>query len=482
MKRHTQIISSLIIIFSIIIGFAAIVYKDTRAYQELAEKHLENVLSLIDIDISNHIGNSITKPVMVSKTMANDEFLKKWLLNEPENFGEPAYLKQLYGYLDAYKEKYGYTTVFCVSEKTGNYYYQEGLNKTISKNDEHDIWYYNFTESHNEFDLEVDTNEANGNNITIFVNFRVESSDKELLGVIGVGLQVNIIEDTIRSYESNYDISAYIINVGGSENSFAGNTDIFISKDELAQRTGIKEQIDFSKSDAPKMQWFTSGRERKCLISQYNETLRWYLVLEKDTNSMRSAFEERIKNNISFMLISLVACIIVTTTVFINYNEHVITMENTDELTGLPNRKLFSTEYSSFIRKHPNPRKTLFMFDIDHFKNINDTHGHMFGNAILAMVGNELRNTVKDYGIAARWGGDEFLGILTVPPEEAEKIFRQYMTTLKHEEKDKYSDVTISVGLSEVNEKLSMEQMVKKVDEMMYCSKEGGRNRISLEP
>jgi hypothetical protein len=269
------------------------------------------------------------------------------------------------------------------------------LNKTSSKNDEHDIWYYNFTGSGHELDLEVDTNEANGNNVTIFVNFRMENGDGKLLGVIGVGLQVNIIEDTINSYENNYGMSAYIINVGGSKNSFTGSTDIFISEDELEGRTGIKEKIELNKSTEPELQWFTFGDERKCLISQYNETLGWYLILEKDTNSISSAFQERVINNIVFMLISLIACIMVTTIVFTNYNQRIVKTENTDELTGLSNRKLFSKQYPAFVRKHREQKKTLFMFDIDHFKSINDTYGHMFGNAILAMAGEELRNAIN---------------------------------------------------------------------------------------
>jgi len=479
-KKHMQIISSLIIIFSIVIGFTVIVYRDSRAYQDLAEKHLENILSLADVDISNHIENSITKPVMVSRTMANDEFLKKWLLQESDHVGDDTYLMQLYRYLKAYQEKYGYTTVFCVSAQTGNYYYQDGLNKTIARGDEHDIWYYNFTESGHEFDLEVDTNEANGNNVTIFVNFRVEDNDGRLLGVIGVGLQVSIIEDTIHSYENDYGMSVNIINMGGSKNSFTGNTAVFITEDELEERTGIKEEIELNKSDEPKLQWFTEGNERKCLISQYNETLDWYLVLEKDTNSISSAFQERIKSNIVFMLISLVACIMVTTTVFINYNQRIIKIENMDELTGLPNRKLFSKQYPTFVRKHRERKKTLFMFDIDHFKSINDTYGHMFGNTILTMVGEELRNAINGYGIAARWGGDEFLGVLAVNPEEAEQILGRFMDSLKSEGKEESYRVTVSVGISEINEKLGMDQMIKKVDETLYHSKESGRNRISI--
>lgn len=480
MKKHMLLFSNLIIIIFIVVGFIGIVYKDTIAYQDLAENHLENILSLADTDISNHIDNSMTKPVMVSKTMANDEFLKGWLLQEPKNAKDDTYLNQLYSYLKAYQEEYGYTTVFCISAQTGNYYYQDGLNKTVSKGDEHDIWYYNFTKSGNEYDIEVDTNQANGNNVTIFINFRVESDDGRLLGVIGVGLQVDLIENTIHSYESNYGMSAYLIDVGGSKNSFSGDTDIFVSEDELAKRTGIKDKIELNKSDTPKMQWFTSGSERKCLITNYNGTLGWYLVLEKDTDSISSSFQERVESNIAFMLISLAACIAVTTAVFINYNGRILKIENTDELTGLPNRKLFSKKYPAFIRKHREQKKTMFMFDIDHFKSYNDTYGHMFGNTILAMVGEELRSAVEEYGIAARWGGDEFLGVLAAGPEETEQILSRYMESLRDEKKDENCRVTVSIGIAEVNAKLSMEQMIRRVDEALYRSKEGGRNRITV--
>lgn len=480
MKKHILIISNLIIILSIVASFTGIVYKDTKTYQDLAEKHLGNIISLADINISKYIENSMTKPVMVSKTMANDEFLKEWLLQEPKNNENDTYLNKLYSYLKAYQEKYDYTTVFCISAQTGNYYYQDGLNKTVSKNDEHDIWYYNFIESDHEHDLEVDTNEANDNTVTVFVNFRVESYDGSLLGVIGVGLQVASIEETILTYEKNYDLSVYIVNVGSAKNSFKGDTDIFVKEDELVKRTGITEQIEMNKSSQSELQWFTSGGKRKCLITKYDSTLGWYLVLEKDISSIRSAFQERVKSNVIFMLISLTICIMVTTIVFINHNKRMVALENIDELTGLSNRKLFSMQYSSFVRKHRKMKKTIYMFDVDHFKDINDTYGHMFGNAILAMVGEYLGRAVKGYGIAARWGGDEFLGILAVEPEEAERILRQFMDELKNVEKDDRYRVTVSVGIAEINGNLSAEQMIKKVDAEMYYSKENGRNRISI--
>jgi hypothetical protein len=214
-KKHILLITNLVIVFFIVAGFTAVVYQNTLSYQELAEKHLENIVSLTETDISKYIENTMDKPIMVSKTMANDVFLKTWLSHEPENTQNEEYLDQLFRYLKAYQTKYDYTTVFCISDQTGNYYYQDGLNKTLSRQDEHDIWYFNFVDLGQEYDLEVDTNEKSNNTISIFINFRVVGDGGKLLGVIGVGFEVASIEDVIQRYENTYDLAVYIVNIGG---------------------------------------------------------------------------------------------------------------------------------------------------------------------------------------------------------------------------------------------------------------------------
>lgn len=79
-----------------------------------------------------------------------------------------------------------------------------------------------------------------------------------------------------------------------------------------------------------------------------------------------------------------------------------------------------------------------------------------------------------------RWGGDEFFGVLLVGVDEAKQIMEQFMESLISEEKNESYHVTISVGISAVDEDLSMEQMVKRVDEALYHSKKNGRNQISI--
>jgi diguanylate cyclase (GGDEF)-like protein len=82
--------------------------------------------------------------------------------------------------------------------------------------------------------------------------------------------------------------------------------------------------------------------------------------------------------------------------------------------------------------------------------------------------------------MAARWGGDEFLGILPVDVERAGQILNRFMEALNTDKKGSDGRVTVSVGIVEINEKSGVEQMIKKVDQALYSSKENGRNRITV--
>lgn len=122
----------------------------------------------------------------------------------------------------------------------------------------------------------------------------------------------------------------------------------------------------------------------------------------------------------------------------------------------------------------------MFMFDIDHFKDINDRYGHLFGNAILSMVAKELKQAISGQGVAARWGGDEFIGVLAVEPDKAVQIITQFMNALKESETDSRCPVTISVGIAEISNRHDADAMITTVDKALYHSKETGRNRITV--
>ncbi len=115
------------------------------------------------------------RPLFVSSLMANDTFLKDWAA------GGESDISKIERYLGEIQGKYGFFSAFFVSAETGKYYYPGGILKTISPEDDHDVWYYDFVSSGEGHDLDVDSNEAANNILTVFINHRLASDDGKLL-------------------------------------------------------------------------------------------------------------------------------------------------------------------------------------------------------------------------------------------------------------------------------------------------------------
>ena len=119
------------------------------------------------------------------------------------------------------------------------------------------------------------------------------------------------------------------------------------------------------------------------------------------------------------------------------------------------------------------------MFDIDHFKKINDTYGHTTGDIVLKEIAQVVTETIRKYDIVARWGGEEF--VILVPNSKAEET--ALMAEKIRETIEKYAfteagTVTCSFGVTEYKDGDSIDSLVTRADEALYKAKEQGRNRV----
>jgi diguanylate cyclase (GGDEF)-like protein/PAS domain S-box-containing protein len=155
-----------------------------------------------------------------------------------------------------------------------------------------------------------------------------------------------------------------------------------------------------------------------------------------------------------------------------------------DALTQLPNRALFAEKMASVIghAKREHKRLALFFIDLDRFKRINDTLGHLVGDRLLQAVGSRLRLCLRESDAVARLGGDEFTVILEdiLEPEEVVPVARKLLETLSKPFDDIVDQelvVTPSIGISIYPEDGSdVETLVKHADVAMYRAKAEGRN------
>lgn len=161
-----------------------------------------------------------------------------------------------------------------------------------------------------------------------------------------------------------------------------------------------------------------------------------------------------------------------------------------DALTGLNNRRQFEIrlkqEYASATRqKHS---LCAMMVDIDFFKSINDTYGHATGDKVLKTVAKIIKEQLREYDIPSRYGGEEFCILLPQTKIEEANIVAQRLraavekttieTFIDKTSQNKNISVTISLGLSQLNNNDTAEDLYKRADKALYEAKERGRNRV----
>jgi len=156
----------------------------------------------------------------------------------------------------------------------------------------------------------------------------------------------------------------------------------------------------------------------------------------------------------------------------------------TDFLTNIANKKAVMDE----LKKQESAYKryginySLVFFDIDHFKNINDTYGHDAGDVILKSLGLLFRRYARDVDLIGRFGGEEFVAILPNTDKQGAYAFAEKLRKIVEKAKFMYKNtrihVTVSAGVASRNEVNSKEELLKLADERLYLAKRTGRNKV----
>ncbi|MBW8284839.1 MAG: GGDEF domain-containing protein [Rhizobium sp.] len=159
----------------------------------------------------------------------------------------------------------------------------------------------------------------------------------------------------------------------------------------------------------------------------------------------------------------------------------------TDPLTGALNRRGVSEGFASLTApsNHATPSLALLLFDLDHFKRINDTHGHQAGDAVLVAFAGICRELTPKCGLFGRTGGEEFMALLPINDMKdaallAETI-RQSLATAKIDTGGELVSVTVSIGIAtSAKSAANLDQMMSNADRALYKAKARGRNRTTI--
>lgn len=160
-------------------------------------------------------------------------------------------------------------------------------------------------------------------------------------------------------------------------------------------------------------------------------------------------------------------------------NQHLTQLATKDLLTDIHNRHMFAelfTKELSQLKRESN-KLALVMMDLDHFKRINDNHGHNIGDAVLKHFASLVSTSVREADLFARWGGEEFVLLLrNAGCEEGYGVAEKIRELLEMEKFEGVGQITCSIGLTEVVKNDTLSSAIERADSAMYAAKDAGRN------
>lgn len=470
-NRLTSLISILLLIGFLITNLTGYFASTLRYRASMAD----TILPLTGDTIYSEIQKDLIHPIFISSMMANDTFLRDWVIND-ERDAEP-----ITRYLSEIKKKYGTITSFFVSEKSGRYYYPEGILKTVKRDDPADNWYFRVREMEQPYELNVDQDMANQNTMTIFINYRVVDYEGRYIGATGCGLTVSRVHSLLNTYAEQYQRNIYFITPEGEVT--------LTNKTAKLQLANIKN-IDGLKDILPELSLPRSGSfeyqrdgETYLLHTRFISELGWHLFVEQNVGDQIQQIRKTLYTN---LLICLLISFIILGAVHYTlrrYQNRLEEMATTDKLTGLINRYAFDAIFTHAILEERRNRQplTLILLDIDQFKEINDQYGHLTGDLVITKVAATAKGCIRDADSLCRWGGEEFIILLKRCNLDdgyllAEKIRMKIAqtTTVVNDQK---LQVQVSLGVAELQHTESCKDLLQRVDKALYAAKHAGRNR-----
>ncbi|MDD2828091.1 MAG: diguanylate cyclase [Sulfuricurvum sp.] len=161
-------------------------------------------------------------------------------------------------------------------------------------------------------------------------------------------------------------------------------------------------------------------------------------------------------------------------------NHHLTQLATKDSLTQIHNRHMFTELFAKelSILKRQSTKLSLLMMDLDHFKRVNDTHGHNMGDLVLKQFSELVSSLVRESDLFARWGGEEFVLLLRNSGcEEGYSVGEKIRLYLEAENFDMVGQITCSIGITEVNSEDTIQSAIERADNALYSAKDAGRNR-----
>lgn len=446
--------------------------KNVRDTQE----QLQNTSLPLSVDnIYTEIQQRMIEPLLVSSLMSNDTFLRDWIME-----GETD-INGIMRYLTEIQQKYDIFTTFLVSDKTKHYYHPRGRIDVLNKENSADAWYFNFKNKVEPYEINLDHNANLGDFLVMFINYKVMDYSNQMIGVTGVGVRLLNIEEMLTSFKTRYKYDVYFVDQKGELILFSKGLN---KRGNIANIEGLNKIQEAIFSDKQTQFEYKDKDGEYLLNTKYIEKLKLHLFVEINKKEYLNELKKTFYSNLlASILVTVLVTLIILYTINI-YQKQLVQMASEDSLTRLANRRKFNEDFEKLYKRYKKGvnRLTLLLIDIDDFKSVNDTYGHLIGDEALVRVADILRVELRASDMIARWGGEEFaLLLVDVTSQNATEIAQKICHAIREDKvlnELLQRSLTVSIGLGEMNSLESQDGLVHKVDNALYEAKKAGKDQV----
>lgn len=456
-----------IVVFVALLGFSTTNFFVTQKSNKQQIQSYLLPLAMENLDSS--IQKKLLKPSMISLVLSTTTLV-----------GNNNFAFNVTNYLKSVNNQYpDIDSSYIALDKNQVYFTNFSDKKHFSNDDKNFDRYFELKESNQNYLIKIKKNGQFENSTSIFMDYKIYDKEGKFLGIAGVNLNSSVIENVIKDFEKKYNFNAYFISSNGT---------IIFGSDEQERFSNLKDNdfLNYIKNilvQKNSAEYFNFKNDNFFLKIKYFPNIDAYLFVEAKISDFNTDNKKAFMANI---FISLFVTIFITSLILFAvkyYQKRLKVLATTDILTNIPNRTSFNHYFqylSAFSQRNQTPL-SLAIFDIDNFKLVNDTFGHVTGDDIIQKIATIASECIRKSDMLARWGGDEF--VLLFPNTKLEDaylvcekirlaVFNNTELSLQIDGKQ----ISISIGLVETNSKSTMEKNIKSADKLLYISKTSGKN------
>lgn len=325
MKNSILVRTNLLVSTIIIIGFLITASLSYQANYRASLANIEQISSLTSEGIYFQIMSIFTKPVNISLTMAHDQLLIDYLSNETKHLDNPDYTETITDYLNAYKQQYGYDSVFLASKSTGRYYTFKGVDRVLTPDNPENVWFYKLLNDSKNYFLVVDNDEVAGadNALTIFVNCQIKNARGEIIGAVGVGFRVDYLQQLLRDYEKQFGINAYLLDERGDIEVSTTCTGYEKKNffDVQTYETLKKPILGWKRDYAALSLW--APEQKNYVVTRYISELSWHVIVDRNTDAILKSMHQKLYVTVTIITLVILVVLFVITYVIRNFNKRI---------------------------------------------------------------------------------------------------------------------------------------------------------------